>query len=63
MAFECLVTCHGKAEYGYMSKISVEMFIMGLLLYSAQSSGEGSSQHSLPDHSQHRFNAMHFLAT
>lgn len=62
MAYECLATCHGKVEYGYMSKISVEMFIMGLLLYSALSS-EGSSQHSLPDPSQHRFNAVHFLAT
>lgn len=43
MASEGLATCHGKVEYGYVSKINVEMFIMGLLLYSAQSSGEDGS--------------------
>lgn len=43
MVSDGLATCHGKVEYGYMSKISVEMFVMGLLQYSAQSSGEDSS--------------------
>lgn len=43
MVSESLATCHGKLEYGYMSEITVEMFILGLLLYSAQSSGEDSS--------------------
>lgn len=42
MAAEGLAMCHGKLEYGYMSKITAEMFILGLLLYSAQSSGEDS---------------------